>query len=130
MAAILFISPAKTSSVVCDQASLYFRKKLGRLIACYRSFRISVIVRKCSAFIFPVQVKYGRDRNAETKTKIEGQLSSFNILRKRKTKNGNDYQNSLSKVVGKKNENRRLEFHFQCSRKTENENGISNSFFR
>ena len=78
MAAILFIFPAKTSSVVCDQASLYFRKKLGRLIACYRSFRISVIVRKCSAFIFPVQVKYGRDRNAENekrKSKVEFRLS-------------------------------------------------------
>ena len=30
----------------------------------------------------------------------------------------------LSKVVGKQKENRRLKFHFQCSRKTENENGI------
>ena len=81
MAAILFIFPAKASSVVSG-----FLLLTGRAVP---------------LFFSPVLVKYGRDRNAETKTKIEGQMSSFNILRKRQTKNGNDYQNSLSKVVGK-----------------------------
>ena len=84
-----------------------------------------------SAFILPVQVKFGIDWNAATKKKMEDQISSFNVLRRRKTKNGMTIRILSSKVVGKqRNEDRRLELHFQCSKKTENENWISNSVCR
>ena len=62
------------------------------------------------------------------KTKIEDQISFFNILRKRKTKNGNHCYNSVVQSCGKaKKENRWLEFHFQCSRKTESQIPFSNN---
>ena len=52
----------------------------------FRSFRISVIDRKCSAFIFPVQVKYGRDRNRETKNENRRSNFVFQYLTKAKDK--------------------------------------------
>ena len=52
----------------------------------FRSFRISVIDRKYSAFIFPVQVKKERDRNAETKNENRRSNFVFQYLTKAKDK--------------------------------------------
>ena len=64
------------------------------------------------------------------KTTIDVQIPFFNILKNETRKKEITIRILLSKVVVKQKTKTEVGIHFQCSGKTENENGISNSFFR
>ena len=62
----------------------------------------------------PTFFRFRQNTQVKRKTKILDQISIFNVVQKRKTKKGND--------------NLKSEFHFKCSRKTENEYGTDLEF--